>query len=274
MPERAPRSTVEFTDPDRPKEPPMVNASRPRRLPRLRRLLTLATDNWLARGYLAVVAASVLVMLVFPDSGFAPSPLMLTAPLSFLSVIFPFGPGTGGGGPVEVLAIGFWAVWLLLCALVNAAVLGAVAARPATAVSPGAGEPLPRIPDPSEKEGTDTARSERPRLQRTRALLAPAVDNWLARGYLAVVAAALGFFLCAAFVMQDPGFAGIWPLMATAPLSILAIAVAVPAEWASSLSWLSPLVFSAGAALSGLCNAVLLGLLARRLRTREQRPVT
>ncbi|MEU2282750.1 hypothetical protein ABZ614_12580 [Streptomyces sp. NPDC013178] len=240
----------------------MPNASRPRRLPRLRRLLALATDNWLARGYLAVVAASVVVMFLFPESGFVPDPLMLTAPLSFLSVVLPFGPGTEGGGAVEVLAVGFWAVWLLLCALVNAAVLGALAAGSATAASPGAGE----------RRGTDMAPSARPRLRRTRALLAPAVDNWLARGYLAVVAASLGFFLCAVYLLPDPGFAGIWPLMATAPLSIVALLATSPAEWATSLTWLSPLVFSAGAALSGLFNAVLLGLLARRLRTREPRP--
>ena len=249
----------------------MPNASRPRRLPR--RLLALATDNWLARGYLAVFAASVAVMFLFPDSGIAESPLLLTAPLSFLGVVLPFGPGTTGGGAVEALAIGFWAVWLLVCALVNAAVLGALAAKSATVASPGAREPLPRISEPSEQQGTDMARSGHPRLRRIRALLAPAVDNWLARGYLAVVAASLGFFLCAVYLLPDPGFAGIWPLMATAPLSILALLVSTPAEY-SSLGWLSPLVFAAGAALSGLFNAVLLGLLARRLRAREAHPAT
>lgn len=242
----------------------MPDASRPRRLPRLRRLLALATDNWLARGYLAVVAASVLVMFVFPDSTFAPGPLILTAPFSFLSVLLPFGPGTEGGVAVEVLAVGYWAVWLVLCALVNAAVLGALAARDVTVPAPGARESFPGVSDPLEKE-------TRPRLRRTRALLAPAVDNWLARGYLAVVAASLGFFLCAVFVLPDPGFAGIWPLMATAPFSILAFLMTTPAEY-SSLTWLSPLVFSAGAALAGLVNAVLLGLLARRLRAREVGP--
>lgn len=59
-------------------------------------------------------------------------------------------------------------------------------------------------------------------------MLAPAVDSWLARGYLAVVAVALGFFLCAEFLLPDPGFAGIWPLMATAPLSLLALMVSSP----------------------------------------------
>ncbi|MEV1063858.1 hypothetical protein [Streptomyces sp. NPDC050263] len=226
----------------------MPNASRPRRLPR--RLFALATDNRLARGYLAVFAASVLVMFLFPDSGLAQSSMMLTAPLSFLGVVLPFGPGTQGGGVVEASTIVLWALWVGLCALVNAAALGALAAaRPTTAAAPA-----PR-----------TGR------RRTRDLLAPAVDNWLARGYLAVVAAALGFFLVAVHALPDPGFAGIWPLMSTAPFSILALLVAVPTE-DSTLAWLNPLTFSAGVALCGLFNAVLLGRLARRLRVREARP--
>ncbi|MET7296698.1 hypothetical protein ABZS79_32155 [Streptomyces griseoloalbus] len=101
--------------------------------------------------------------------------------------------------------------------------------------------------------------------------MAPAVDNWLARGYLAVVAATLGFFLYAVYLSPDPGFAGIWPLMATAPLSVFAFLVASPAEY-FSFSWLSPLIFSVGVALSGLVNAALLGLLARRLRAPGARP--
>lgn len=231
----------------------MPNAARPHHLPRLRRFLALATDNWLARGYLAVVAVGVLVMVVFPDSGFAQSPMMLTAPLSFAPVVFPFGPGTEGGGAVEVFAVGFWAVWLLVCALVNAAVVGALVTRSASAATEGAG-------------------AARPRPRGARNLLAPAVDNWLARGYLAVVAASLGFFLWAACLSPDPGFAGIWPLMTTAPFGFFAVLVAGPAEWVSSLAWLSPLLFSAVAALAGLFNAVLLGRLAHRLRARETRP--
>lgn len=243
----------------------MPNASRPRRLPRLRRLLALATDNWLARGYLAVFAASVLVVFLFPDSGFALDPLLLTAPLSFLAVVLPFGPGTEGSGAVEALAIGSSFVWLLLCAFVNAAVLGALATRSATAAAP--------VPAPAEGEERDMARPvSGTHWQRTRALLAPAVDNWLARGYLAVVAASLGFLLWAVYLSPDPGFAGIWPLMATAPLSIVALLVAAPAEWATSLTWLSPLIFAVGTALSGLFNAVLLGRLARNLQAREARP--
>ncbi|GAA3903379.1 hypothetical protein GCM10023084_64870 [Streptomyces lacrimifluminis] len=255
----------------------MPNASRPRRLPRLRRLLALATDNWPARGYLAVFAASVAAMLLFPDSGFAGIPALFTAPLSFLSVVLPFGPGTQGGGAVEALAVGYWVAWLLLCALVNAAVIGALAARSGTAASPGAPETLPSVSDSSGQKATVTAvatDAAHPRRQGIQALLAPAVDNWLARGYLAVVAAAVGYFLYAAYVLPDPQFSGIWPFMATAPLSILAVLVSlvVSPEWNPALAWLSPLVFSAGAVLAGLFNAVLLGRLARRLRAPKPRP--
>jgi hypothetical protein len=250
----------------------MPNASRPRRSSRLgmRRLLVLATGNWLARGYLTVLAVSVLVAFLVPESGF--TPLLLTAPLSFLTLVLPFGPGTEGDGAVGLLAVGLWGAWILLCAFVNAAVLGALATRSATAASPGARESLSRVTDPSEREETDTVRPAPIRSQTIRALLAPAVDNWPARGYLAVVAASLGFFLAAAYLLPDPGFAGIWPLLTTAPLSIVAFLVATPAEWSSSLTWLSPLIFSAGAALSGLFNAVLLGRLARTLRARDPRP--
>lgn len=234
MPERALRATVVITDPYRLEGPPMPTSPRPR----LRRLPVLATDNWLARGYLAVFALGVLVVFLFPESPYAMSPMMLTAPLSFLPVLFPFGPGTEGSPPVEVLATGLWGAWILLCALVNAAALGALARK--------AGPARPRVP---------------------RALLAPAVDNWLARGYLTVVAVALGTFLYAVLLSPDPGFAGIWPIMAAAPLSFLALLATAPVEY-SSPAWLSPLVFSAGVVLSGLVNAVLIGLLAHRLRAR------
>ncbi|MCZ0980585.1 hypothetical protein O1L60_20825 [Streptomyces diastatochromogenes] len=68
----------------------MPTASRPRRLPR--RLLALASGNWLARGYLAVFAVSLTAMFLFPESALAGSPLLLTAPLSFLAVFLPSTP--------------------------------------------------------------------------------------------------------------------------------------------------------------------------------------
>ncbi|MFD4786553.1 SCO4225 family membrane protein [Streptomyces sp. NPDC058459] len=96
---------------------------------------------------------------------------------------------------------------------------------------------------------------------RPRRLFTLATGNWFSRGYLAVVAVAIGFFLWAVYLSPDPGFAGIWPLMATAPLSVLVVAVSGPLEGLPS-----PLLFTAGTALAGLCNAALLGLLVRSLR--------
>lgn len=107
----------------------MSNVSRPGRTGRLRRLLALATDNWAGRGYLAVFAASVPVAFLFPDSVYAMAPMLLTEPLSMLSAAVPFGPGSaeGSGGPAVVAASVGMGAWLLACAVVNAAVLGALA---------------------------------------------------------------------------------------------------------------------------------------------------
>ncbi|MFE0355923.1 MULTISPECIES: SCO4225 family membrane protein [Streptomyces] len=210
--------------------------------PRLRlpRLLVLGTDSRLARGYLVVFGLSVLVMLVLPDSPAAMAPMLLTAPLSLFGVALPFGPGTEGGGPGEALAVGFWAAWVLLCALVNAAALGALTAK---------------------RSASAPVRSNVP----ARNLLAPAVDNWLARAYCAVVAVALGFFLYAVLLSPDPGFAGIWPLITAAPFSFLAVPLSLPAEY-SGIPGLGTLVFTVGVGLAGLVNAVLIGRLAHRLR--------
>lgn len=114
-------------------------------------------------------------------------------------------------------------------------------------------------------------RSARSRIRRIRTLLTPAVDNWLSRAYLALVAASLGFFLWAAYLSQDPGFAGIWPLVTTAPGSFLAMLLPAPTSASPSTDWLGPLLFAAGTAVSGLVNAALLGLLARQLRPRSLR---
>ncbi|MFC8434970.1 SCO4225 family membrane protein [Streptomyces sp. NPDC057253] len=253
----------------------MSQASRPRRL------LALATGNWHARAYLAVVGASVLSTFLFPDSFLAMAPILLTAPLSFLPVVLPFGPGTQGSPAVEALAVGIWTAWLLACALVNAAVLGALASGAAgdgTGVArPGTGGAMGRAVSRWARPAAGAVRRGTPSAprrnvsQRLRALLAPAVDNWPARGYLAVVAAALGFFLVAAYALPDPGFAGIWPIMATAPMSFLVLA-SVPGADAVP-EWLSPLLFTAGTVVAGLVNAVLLGRLAHRLRSPQVRPV-
>ena len=212
--------------------------------PRLRlpRLLALGTDSRLARGYLVVFGLSVLVMLVLPDSPAAMAPMLLTAPLSLFGVALPFGPGTEGGGPGEALDVGFWAAWVLLCALVNAAALGALSAK-RSASAPVRSNNVP-----------------------ARNLLAPAFDNWLARAYCAVVAVALGSFLYAVLLSPDPGFAGIWPLIAAAPFSFLAVPLSLPAEH-SGIPGLGTLVFTVAVGLAGLVNAVLVGRLAHGMRS-------
>ncbi|QCX76692.1 hypothetical protein C9F11_15120 [Streptomyces sp. YIM 121038] len=112
--------------------------------------------------------------------------------------------------------------------------------------------------------------SSRPR-RRLRRLLALATDTWLARAYLAVVAAALAFFLGAWYVGPDPGLAGFYPFLATAPLGVLALLASLPAEQ-SSLTWLAPSIFAVGTAAAGLCNAALLGRLAHGRGARGARP--
>ncbi|GAB2328327.1 SCO4225 family membrane protein [Streptomyces variabilis] len=211
MSARARRTTLVITNPHPLQEEPSTPTSD--RL-RPRRLLALATDSLPARPYLGLVAVGVAVLSLAPDSPYAMAPALLTAPLSFLPVVLPFGAGTVGGG----------------------AAFGALARRP------------------------DRTPSARPR----HTLLAAAVDNWPARVYVAVVAAALGTFLYAVLLSPDPGFAGIWPLLAAAPLSFLAAAASAPAEY-HSLPWLGTLVFSAGVVLAALANAVLIGRLARRI---------
>ncbi|MFI8204919.1 SCO4225 family membrane protein [Streptomyces sp. NPDC085937] len=205
----------------------------PRRRPR--QFLALATDTLPARAYLGLVALGVLVLFLAPASPYAMASALLTAPLSFLPVFLPFGAVTTEGGAADVVAAALYGGWLLLCALVNAAAFGALARRP------------------------DRTPSARP----GRALLTAAVDNWPARVYVAVVAAALGTFLYAVLLSPDPGFAGIWPILAAAPLSFLAVAVSAPAEYA--LPWLGTLVLTAGVVLAGLVNAVLIGRLARKV---------
>ncbi|MEU9757287.1 hypothetical protein AB0D90_29845 [Streptomyces althioticus] len=214
---------------------------------RPRRLLALATDSTPARAYLGLVAVGVAAMFLAPDSPIAMAPMMLTAPLSFLPMFVPVGAGVAGGGAAEVAAAVVFVGWMLLCALANAAALGALIRRP------------DRTPDHRPDRPPVQAPPARPR----RALLAAAVDNWPARIYVAVVAAALGTFLYAVLLSPDPGFAGIWPLLAAAPLSFLAAAVSAPAEYATP--WLGTLVFSAGMVLAGLVNAVLIGRLTRRI---------
>lgn len=106
----------------------MSNAFRPRPLPRLRRLLALATDNRPVRGCLAVLASSAPIAFAFSGSVYATIPLLLPEPLSLLGAVLPVGPGSvEGSRPAAVLAAGVLGVWVFLCALVNAAAIGVLA---------------------------------------------------------------------------------------------------------------------------------------------------
>lgn len=58
-------------------------------------------------------------------------------------MVLPFGPGTQGSPAAEAVAIGLWTLWFLACALVNAAVLGALATG-AAGDGTGTGRPAAR----------------------------------------------------------------------------------------------------------------------------------
>ncbi|MGW1717510.1 SCO4225 family membrane protein [Streptomyces sp. NPDC002156] len=93
-----------------------------------RNLLTLATDNWLSRGYLAVVVAATGFFLVdtffvsHTDASMSGAvPWLLTAPLSLLYTLLPEGTlnGTGGGAFLVLYLVGIAAA-----ALANAGFMG------------------------------------------------------------------------------------------------------------------------------------------------------
>ncbi|MFG3122060.1 SCO4225 family membrane protein [Streptomyces sp. NPDC048201] len=230
----------------------MPNPSRPRRLS------ALATGHWPARVGLAVVAFSALAMFLFPAAGFARILLLLTAPLSLLPMSLPFGPGSGADTTAGVLAEGVWVALPLVCALVTAAVLRHLAARPAAP----APESLPQ-------RDSDRAQPASSRMRRLRTLLAPAVDNWLSRGYLAVVAAALTYFLGDTFLGPDSGYAAAYPVITTAPLGILVLVVSIPTEF-FPVAWVHPMVLSAGTIAAALFNAVHIGRYVHTQRAGER----
>ncbi|MGW3649312.1 SCO4225 family membrane protein [Streptomyces sp. NPDC000878] len=95
---------------------------------RTRTLLTLATDNWLSRAYLAVVAAATVFFLFdtffvsHTDASMSGAvPWLLTAPLSFLYTLLPEGTlnGSGDGAFLALYLVGIGAA-----ALANAGFMG------------------------------------------------------------------------------------------------------------------------------------------------------
>ncbi|MFD8911112.1 SCO4225 family membrane protein [Streptomyces sp. NPDC059575] len=230
------------------------------------RLLALATSHWLPRGHLAAFVTSALAMFLFPTTDLAWIPTLLTAPLSFLTAFLPFGPGSGLDTQAGVLANGVWVALLFVCALVNSAVLGHIVTRSATTAS----EFPSRSPAPLAPRGTDGSQPAGSRRHRLRTLLAPALDNWLARAYLTVVAVALAYFIGVTWVGPDSGYSAAYSLIVTGPLGILVLAVSIPTEFLP-VAWVHPVVFSAATILAGLFNAVFIGRFAHTLRTRARR---
>ncbi|MEU6816063.1 hypothetical protein [Streptomyces sp. NPDC046860] len=103
----------------------MAPTTRPRPR-RLRAWLTLATDNWLSRGYL-VVAGSALGYFLYcvyltPDPGFA-AIWPFAAALPFSAVAF-LAPSPGIDPSADWTGPPLFAVWVALCALANAGLLG------------------------------------------------------------------------------------------------------------------------------------------------------
>ncbi|WP_369037547.1 SCO4225 family membrane protein [Streptomyces adonidis] len=93
-----------------------------------RNLLTLATDNWLSRAYLAVVAAATGFFLfdtffvTHADASMSGAvPWLLTAPLSLLYTLLPEGTlnGTGSGAFLALYLVGIG-----VAAVANAAFVG------------------------------------------------------------------------------------------------------------------------------------------------------
>lgn len=103
----------------------------------------------------------------------------------------------------------------------------------------------------------------------TRRFVLGATDNWLSRGYLSVCAGLLIWVAADALFMSgnDPSFAGVWPVFATLPTSLLVMAVAAGAAGLLPSAAALPLFLFmlAGAAF---VNAALLGVLLRSIRRR------
>jgi hypothetical protein len=95
-----------------------------------------------------------------------------------------------------------------------------------------------------------------------------AVDNWPSRVYLLGVLALTGWALSTVVTDPGPSFAGIWPVLATMPVSllgpaagsVLALVGAGPAVVRGALI--------AGVTLGALANAMAIGVLARWTRRR------
>lgn len=102
---------------------------------------------------------------------------------------------------------------------------------------------------------------------RTRTLLTSATDNWLSRGYLAVVAAATAFFLVDAFLVshEDATMSGAVPWLLTAPLSLL-YTLLPDGTLNGTGSGAFTALYLVGIAAAALANAAFMGLALRKIR--------
>jgi hypothetical protein len=100
-------------------------------------------------------------------------------------------------------------------------------------------------------------------------IVSAATDNWPSRVYLTVCAALLIWTAADAVIgnNEGPSFAGIWPIFATLPTSLLVVLLAGGIGFLLPSSVTLPL-FLILLAVAALINATLLGLLLRRLRKR------
>ena len=103
--------------------------------------------------------------------------------------------------------------------------------------------------------------------RRTRTVLTLATDNWLSRGYLAVVLAATGFFLVDTFFVShtDASMSGAVPWLLTAPLSLLyTLLPEGTLNGSGDGAFLA--LYLVGIAAAALANAAFMGLALRRIR--------
>jgi hypothetical protein len=107
----------------------------------------------------------------------------------------------------------------------------------------------------------------------TKRILTPAIDNWFSRAYLIVCAALLIWTAVDALFVShdDASFAGVWPIFATLPTSLIVVLLAGGAGFLLPSGATVPLFFLLLVA-AALVNATLLGMLVRWQRRPSSRP--
>ena len=97
-----------------------------------------------------------------------------------------------------------------------------------------------------------------------RTLLRLTVTNPASAIYLSLVGASLLFTAGVVLFSPDPGFAGVWPVFATAPTSLLAVGLIGATAGLDAPIWL----LTTGIIVSALLQSLALGALTQSLRGR------